>query len=98
MRWWDWELAGWLLLAAAALGCSGAAVLLLLLPCCATAMLLLLLLLCCGAAAVLPLQGTPGLIATTKLPQFFALSLFICAAPTNGPASSSTMSAKFDDL
>ena len=60
-------------------------------------LLLLLLLRCCCCTMLCCASGTPGLIATTKLPQFFALSLFICAAPTNGPASSSTI-AKFDDL
>ena len=37
-------------------------------------------------------------MATTRLPQFFAAILSVTAAPTKGPARSSTMSAKLEDL
>ena len=39
-----------------------------------------------------------GSMTMIKLPQFFAVSLFSIAAPTRGPAKSSTMSAKLLDL
>mmetsp|Transcript_1584 Transcript_1584/g.5245 ORF Transcript_1584/g.5245 Transcript_1584/m.5245 type:complete len:269 (+) Transcript_1584:1229-2035(+) len=39
-----------------------------------------------------------GSIATTKFPQFFSDILDVTAAPTSGPARSSTISAKFELL
>mmetsp|Transcript_33699 Transcript_33699/g.100346 ORF Transcript_33699/g.100346 Transcript_33699/m.100346 type:complete len:304 (-) Transcript_33699:153-1064(-) len=44
------------------------------------------------------LPSSEGSSASTKLPQFFSASLSLTAAPTSGPASSSTISARLEPL
>mmetsp|Transcript_37624 Transcript_37624/g.95026 ORF Transcript_37624/g.95026 Transcript_37624/m.95026 type:complete len:202 (+) Transcript_37624:1503-2108(+) len=50
----------------------------------------------CAMASRSP--SSPGSMATTRLPQLRSSSLSTTAAPTSGPASSSTMSARLEPL